>query len=108
MATIRAAMFRSYMEKKSTPIEVMLDEVKKQQIEENRKQLRPIIRAIFLCGRQNIALRGNRDDAKYYLSDDVNPGNFIEILKYGVTCYCVWSLTSPKPPRTRLSTFVDN
>ena len=38
-ATAHAFLFRSYMEKKSTPIEAMLDEVKKQQIEENRKQL---------------------------------------------------------------------
>ena len=58
-ATTCASLFRSYMEKKSTPIEAMLDEVKKQQIEENRKQLRPIVRAIFLCGRQDIALRGH-------------------------------------------------
>ena len=85
-ATTRTSLFRSYMEKKSTPIEAMLDKVRKQQIEENRKQLRPIVHAIFLCGRQDIALRGHRDDAKYYLSDDVNPGNFIEILKYGVIC----------------------
>ena len=86
IGTPYASLFRSYMEKKSTPIEAMLDEVKKRQIEENRKQLRPIVHAIFLCGRQDIALRGHWDDAKYYLSDDVNPGNFIEILKYGVIC----------------------
>ena len=86
MTTARASLFRSYMEKKSTPIEAMLDEVKKQQIEENRKQLRPIIRAIIVCGRQDIAPRGHQDDAKYYLSDDVNPGNFIEVLKYGILC----------------------
>ena len=85
-ATTQAAMFRSFMEKKTTPVDVMLDDLKKQQIEENRKLIRPIINAIVLCGRQNIPLRGHRDDSQYYLSDDVNPGNFIEILKYGVTC----------------------
>ncbi|CAB3999101.1 Hypothetical predicted protein [Paramuricea clavata] len=64
----------------------MLDDLKKQQIEENRKLLCPIINAIVLCGRQNIPLQAHRDDSQYYLSNDVNPGNFIEILKYGVTC----------------------
>ena len=39
LCNVWAFLFRSYMEKKSTPIEAMLDEVKKQQIEENRKQL---------------------------------------------------------------------
>ncbi|CAB4018565.1 Hypothetical predicted protein [Paramuricea clavata] len=74
------------MEKKTTPVDVMLHDLKKQQIEENRKLLCPIINAIVLCGRLNIPLRGHRYDSQYYLSDDVNPGNFIEILKYGVTC----------------------
>ena len=85
-ATARAAVLRSHMEQKSAPIDVMLDDMKRQQIEENRKLLRPIVRAIVLCGRQNIPLRGHRDDSSNYLSDEVNCGNFIEILKYGVIC----------------------
>ena len=32
---------------------------------ENRMKLSPIIRCVLLCGKQNIALRGHRDDAKY-------------------------------------------
>ncbi|XP_028416928.1 uncharacterized protein LOC114541141 [Dendronephthya gigantea] len=74
------------MEQRSAPIDVMLDDMKRQQIEENRKLLRPIIGAIVLCGRQNIPLRGHRDDSSNYLSDEVNCGNFIEILKYGAMC----------------------
>jgi hypothetical protein len=39
------------------------------------------------CGRQNIALRCHRDDAQHYIDkDNTNPGNFIEILKYGARC----------------------
>jgi hypothetical protein len=79
-ATTQAAMFRSFMEKKTTPVDVMLDDLKKQQIEENRKLIRPIINAIVLCGRQNIPLRGHRDDSQYYLSDDLNHKS-----KYGIT-----------------------
>ncbi|XP_028413710.1 52 kDa repressor of the inhibitor of the protein kinase-like [Dendronephthya gigantea] len=85
-ATARAAVLRSHMEQRSAPIDVMLDDMKRQQIEENRKLLRPIIGAIVLCGRQNIPLRGHRDDSSNYLSDEVNCGNFIEILKYGAMC----------------------
>ena len=74
------------MERQSESIDVMLDEMKRQQIEENRKPLKPIVGAIVLCGRQNIPLRGHRDDSSNYLSDEVNCGNFIEILKYGALC----------------------
>lgn len=51
-------------------------------IEENRKRLLPIVKTIILMGRQNIALRGRRDDGK--ISEDVMAaeGNFKAILKY--------------------------
>ena len=35
-ATTRAAMFRSFMEKKTTPVDVMLDDLTKQQIGEQK------------------------------------------------------------------------
>ena len=57
-------------------------------IENNRLRLRLIVDCIITCGRQNLALRGHRDDAHHYLDeeDSTNPGNFIEILKYGARC----------------------
>ena len=85
-ATARAAVLTSHMEQKSAPTDVMLDEMKRQHIEENRKLPRPITGAIIPCGRQNIPLRGHRDYSSNYLSDDVNCGSFIEILKYGAMC----------------------
>lgn len=33
-----------------------------QQIQDNRERLRQIIESLIFCGRQNIALRGHRDD----------------------------------------------
>ena len=74
------------MEQKLALIYAMLDDIKRQQIEASRKLLRPTIGAIVLSGRQNIPLRGHRDDSSNYLSDDVNCGNFIDILKYGAMC----------------------
>lgn len=53
----------------------------------NRELLTPIIEAIILCGRQNIAIRGHRDPGKLMIdqTDDKyenNEGNFREILRY--------------------------
>ena len=48
----------------------------------NREKLVPIVGTILLCGRQNIALRGHRDDAKHYNDVHNNPGNMQEILKF--------------------------
>ena len=69
------------------PIDIRVNNARREIIEKNRVQLRTIVGAIITCGRQNIALRGHRDDWKYYIDDDeTNPGNFIEILKYGANC----------------------
>lgn len=58
----------------------------KQIIADNRKRLVPIIKSIIFCARQNIALRGLRDDGKVNIDNDekINEGNFREILKFRV------------------------
>jgi len=53
----------------------------------NRKLLIPIIEAIILCGRQNIAIRGHRNSGKLVINqaDDEYKNNeriFLEILLY--------------------------
>ncbi|XP_025192639.1 52 kDa repressor of the inhibitor of the protein kinase-like [Melanaphis sacchari] len=66
------------------------------QAQENRSRLRPIIETIILCGRQNIPLRGHRDDG-YVLDQNIktiessesvssakNDGNFRELLRFRV------------------------
>lgn len=51
-------------------------------IAENHKKLQSIVKTVVLCGKQNIALRGHRDDAT---SDpDCNPGNFQALLHFRV------------------------
>lgn len=62
-------------------ISVKLDSSRKNQIMKNRELLTPIIEAIILCGRQNIAFRGHRDSGKLMIdqTDDEyenNEGNF--------------------------------
>lgn len=85
-ATVRLSHFKLLMEQKSTSIDVQLDSLRTKQIQENREKLRPIVDAVILCGRQNLAFRGHRDDSKHLETNDVNPGNFLEILKYGARC----------------------
>ena len=54
---------------------------------ENRERLRPIVDSIIFLARQNIPLRGHRDDGS--LLDDtsnalVNEGNFRELLRFRI------------------------
>jgi hypothetical protein len=60
---------------------------------ENRDRLRPIIKTIIFCGRQNIPLRGHRDDGQFcntnsdYTNDSVvsaSEGNFRALLKFRI------------------------
>ena len=85
-ATIRFSHFKEAMEQRSVPIDCQLNSIRHDQIKKNRERLRPIVDAILLCGRQNIALRGHRDDSKFIEQANVNTGNFQEILKYGARC----------------------
>ncbi|XP_064214539.1 52 kDa repressor of the inhibitor of the protein kinase isoform X1 [Tribolium castaneum] len=56
------------------------------QINENRERLRPIVKTIIFCGRQNISLRGHRDDGKLLSYDSVvaDEGNFRALLKFRI------------------------
>jgi len=57
-------------------------------VTENRERLRPIIESILFLGRQNIALRGHRDQGVLNISTTsssvINEGNFRELLKFRV------------------------
>ena len=58
-----------------------------QQVSENRERLRPIIESIIFLGRQNIPLRGHRDDGALLKESEnpfVNEGNFRELLRLSV------------------------
>ena len=65
------------VENKAKPIDMQINNARREIIERNRVQLRAIVGAIITCGRQNIPLRGHRDDSQYYIDNDKeNPGNF--------------------------------
>ncbi|XP_065642968.1 52 kDa repressor of the inhibitor of the protein kinase-like [Hydra vulgaris] len=56
---------------------------------ENRERLKPTIESIIFLGRQNIALRGHRDDGQIFEinqnSSVINDGNFRESLCFQVS-----------------------
>ena len=80
-----AANFVHNFRKPLESINSRIDQERVRQVTENRKWFRPIVETIILCGRQNLALRGHRDDGAFYpdaqQSND-NQGNFREILKF--------------------------
>lgn len=68
----KAVLFMKTMENNTATknIAVVLDKKKAELIEGNRKRLRPIIKTIIFCARNNLPLRGHRDDGYYDVSSD--------------------------------------
>ena len=70
------------MEQQIRPVNQILYDALNNRIENNRAKLKPIIKTVVFCGRQNIPLRGHHDDSTYY--DHENPGNFQALLDFRV------------------------
>lgn len=79
---------QSFIESYKNPSKKIINQVssqRHQQATENRKRLVPIIETIILCGRQNMALRGHRDDGNVLDHDlSSNDGNFRALLRFRV------------------------
>ena len=84
--TLKASNFLSCMRSNTSCISVQFDTKVMSQVTLNREKLKPIVDVIILCGKQNIALRGHRDDAKHCDEAGFNPGNLKAILSYLATC----------------------
>jgi hypothetical protein len=78
-ATLKADNFLKIMHSQMEPINQQLQSALATQIAENKRKLHSIIKTIIFCGRQNISLRGHRED-------DVskNPGNFKALLRFRI------------------------
>ena len=62
----------------SNSIDVTINKIEVDLIRRNRKQISPIIACIEFLGKNNIALRGHRDDSRYYLDEDSGKNDFFE------------------------------
>ncbi|XP_025202388.1 zinc finger MYM-type protein 1-like [Melanaphis sacchari] len=83
LSIIRSEEFIKVMENKKNNIANEIDISRKKQVIENRSILRLIIETLILCGKQNIALRGNNDSGKIYdESIETNDGNFRSLLRF--------------------------
>ena len=65
-------------------ISQQLSDVYHNTVELNRQKLRSIIKTVVLCGKQNIALQGHRDDLSHIEEASGNPGNFQALLNFRV------------------------
>ncbi|XP_046862997.1 52 kDa repressor of the inhibitor of the protein kinase-like isoform X1 [Xenia sp. Carnegie-2017] len=68
---------------KADGINEQADSLLSKRIKYNRCILRAMVETVILCGRQNLALRGHRDDSSHYSSS--NPGNFQALLDYRIS-----------------------
>ena len=76
-ASQAAEEFIHSIENPEKTISAMLDKRKAENIAENRHILKCVAEAILYCGRQCIALRGNKEQR----DSPGNPGNFLSLMK---------------------------
>ena len=66
-------------------VEIQLSIEHQRQADENMARLRSVVSAVMFCGRQNIALRGHRNESRKgsdHNSKDANPGNFLALMNF--------------------------
>lgn len=87
-ASIAAERFLTIQKNPSLEIVNQIDNNRLEQIQENRRRLKPIVESIVFLGRQNIAFRGHRDDGPFNVDNindsPVNEGNFRELIRYRI------------------------
>ena len=79
---LRMVQFKRVMMGETKGIDEQADTLRSARIQYNRDILSSIIKTVMLAGKQNLALRGHRDDSKYYSS--TNPGNFQAFLNFRI------------------------
>ena len=88
-AVVRAEGFLNMMMYKQPDIRHTLNEAMDERIKKNRLKLTSIFETVLFCGRNNIALRGHRDNATdvkkdTYTSENPSHGNFRALLQFRV------------------------
>ena len=82
-AVVAMESFRTIKRGEAVAINDLLSRARSERIQKNRAKLLPIIKTVAFCGRQNIALRGHRDDDTN-VETSWNKGNFRELLDFRV------------------------
>lgn len=87
LAVVRAEEFLKVMRNQQPPIHTRLNQAMADRVRANWQKLTSIFETVAFCGRQNIPLRGHRDnatDVEKDPSDTQNHGNFRALLKFRV------------------------
>ena len=79
-----AENFIRVMEGVQEPVMNQLAREVQARVEANRHKLKSIIKTVIFCGKQNIPLRGHRDDSIHLQVADNNPGNFQKLLEFRI------------------------
>ena len=79
----RALTFLQLMESKRPDVHSQMCTGVAERIEKNRQIVKSLMKCILICGRQNLDLRGLRDDSQY-LNGKTNPGNFQSLVDFRV------------------------
>ena len=78
----RLELFLDCMQNKQSTVLQQIQDANTAKIKRNRQVLASICETVLFCGKQGIAFRGHRDDAKYLEDSETNPGNFQALLKF--------------------------
>ena len=76
--------FQMRMENKRLPVYQEAQSAVAKRVWQNREKLRSIIKTIVWLGKQNVPLRGHRDDSSWLDIPDHNPGNLQALLNFRV------------------------
>lgn len=87
-----AENFLAVHNRQKLDIVCQIDKSVKEQVEENRRLLSPVIKTVIFCGRQGLALRGHRDGGLLHVEGEQmfteNEGNFRALLRLRVEMMC--------------------
>ena len=53
-------------------------------VRKNREMLSSVVKCVVLCGKQNLPLRGHRDDSQHNEDNNINSDNFQALINFCV------------------------
>ncbi|VDI58497.1 Hypothetical predicted protein [Mytilus galloprovincialis] len=78
----KALNFLAVMENTKDDIRTQFNTKNAEVVRKNREILSSVIKCVILCGRQNLPLRGHRDDSQHIGDKNTNSGNFQALLDF--------------------------
>jgi hypothetical protein len=61
------------------------------EVRKNREILSSVVKCVVLCGKQNLPLRGHRDDSQHIDDNNINSGNFQALINFRVNSLCMYT-----------------